>query len=78
MHVFWAKGYEGASLSNLTRAMRINGPFFTLPLATRSNSLEKFSIDTWTGRSPGLAKLWRHRRRGMSSNKYSVHGQDGG
>jgi AcrR family transcriptional regulator len=26
MHVFWAKSYEGASLSNLTRAMRINRP----------------------------------------------------
>jgi AcrR family transcriptional regulator len=26
MHIFWDKGYEGASLSALTRAMRINRP----------------------------------------------------
>src|SRR5206468_10814205 len=47
------------------------GLVFTPLLATRSSFLARFSIDTWTGRLLILAKLWRHRRRGMWSKKYS-------
>jgi AcrR family transcriptional regulator len=39
MHVFWAKGYEGAALSDLTRAMRINRPSL---YATFGNKEELF------------------------------------
>src|SRR5258707_13699013 len=35
MHVFWAKGYEGASLSDLTRAMRINRPSLYLAFGNK-------------------------------------------
>src|SRR5437879_475421 len=47
MHVFWAKGYEGASLSNLTRAMRINRPSL---YATFSNKEQLFRkvLDRYT------------------------------
>src|SRR4029077_8273341 len=44
---------------------------FTLHLAIKSSSFARFSIDTWTDRLLILARLWRHRRRGMLSNKYS-------
>ena len=59
MHVFWAKGYEGASLSDLTRACASIGQVFTLLLETKRSSFARFSIDTLTDRSLTLAKLWR-------------------
>src|ERR1700738_1343075 len=41
MHVFWAKGYEGASLSHLTRAMRINRPRLYAAYGTKVHLLGK-------------------------------------
>src|SRR5258707_4028105 len=41
MHVFWAKGYEGASLSNLTRAMRINRPSLYAAFGNKEQLFEK-------------------------------------
>ena len=71
MHVFWAKVMKALPSPISHRPCASIGQVFTLHSATRSSSSAKFSIDTWTGRSPILAKLWRHRRRGMWSKKYS-------
>src|ERR1700681_4437109 len=63
----------------VTKALRFrisHGPcasidqVFTPHLATRSSSLEKFSIDTWTDRLPFLERLWRRERRKMLSKKF--------
>src|ERR1700681_4715952 len=42
MHVFWTKGYERASLSNLTRAMRINRPSLYAAFGNKEQLFRKF------------------------------------
>src|SRR5438270_11134144 len=41
MHVFWTKGYEGASLSDLTRVMRINRPSLYAALGNKEQLFRK-------------------------------------
>ena len=62
MHVFWAKGYEGASLSNLTRAMRINRPSLYAAFGNKEQLFEKI-LDrymngpvAWFGKALALPK----------------------
>src|SRR5260370_42177430 len=71
MHVFWAKGYEGASLSDLTQAMRINRPSLYAAFGNKEQLFRKVLDRYMDGRLLILAKLWRHRRRGMWSKEYS-------
>lgn len=62
MHVFWAKGYEGASLSNLTRAMRINRPSLYAAFGNKEQLFRKV-LDrymsgplAWFGKALALSK----------------------
>src|ERR1700745_2277920 len=62
MHVFWAKGYEGASLSNLTRAMRINRPSLYAAFGNKERLFRKV-LDrymdgpvAWFGKALGAPK----------------------
>ena len=70
MHVFWAKGYEGAALSDLTQAMRINRPSLYAAFGNKEQLFRKV-LDRYmqAGRLLILAKLWRRRRRGMLSRQ---------
>jgi AcrR family transcriptional regulator len=70
MHVFWAKGYEGAVLSDLTQAMRINRPSLYAAFGNKGSSSSRSLIDMLMGHLLIFAKRWRHRRRGRLSSKF--------
>jgi AcrR family transcriptional regulator len=62
MHVFWAKGYDGASLSHLTRAMRINRPSLYAAFGNKEQLFKKV-LDrymsgplAWFGKAVALPK----------------------
>src|SRR4029079_14077782 len=62
MRVFWAKGYEGTSLSNLTQAMRINRPSLYAAFGNKEQLFRKV-LDrymngpvAWFGKALGAAK----------------------
>jgi AcrR family transcriptional regulator len=47
LHVFWRKGYEGASLSDLTKAMRINRPSLYAAFGNKEALFRK-ALDRYT------------------------------
>ena len=79
MHVFWAKGYEGASLSNLTRAMRINRPSLYAAFGNKEQLFRK-SSRSLHGRAGRL--FWQSFGGGEGAGRGRTniprHGQDGG
>lgn len=57
MEVFWAKGYAGASMAELTDAMGINSPSLYAAFGTKEELFEQ-AVDLY-GRTEGVA-LWDH------------------
>ncbi len=52
LQVFWTKGYEGASLSDLTRAMRINRPSLYAAFGDKESLFRK-ALDRYMDRETG-------------------------
>lgn len=51
LHVFWKKGYEGASLTDLTEAMHINRPSLYAAFGNKEELFRK-ALDSYASRSP--------------------------
>jgi len=77
MHVFWGKGYEGAALSDLTRAMRINRPsLYGWHSGNKEQLFRKVLDDNERTARPFFRKLWRRGRRGMLSEQIFLGGRN--
>lgn len=56
LHVFWHKGYEGTSLADLTRAMRINRPSLYAAFGNKEALFRK-ALDRYTDGPASYAKV---------------------
>lgn len=54
LHVFWQRGYEGASLSDLTEAMGINRPSLYAAFGNKEELFRR-ALDRYAERGPGRA-----------------------
>ena len=62
LDVFWRKGYEGASLCDLTAAMGINPPSLYAAFGNKEGLFRK-ALDRYGESGPPIwQRLWRRRR----------------
>jgi AcrR family transcriptional regulator len=55
LHVFWERGYEGTSLSDLTEAMGINRPSLYAAFGNKEELFRR-ALDRYLDQGPGAAK----------------------
>src|SRR5271156_6657349 len=55
LHVFWKKGYEGTSLSDLTGAMQINRPSLYAAFGNKEELFRK-ALDSYASRTSFLTE----------------------
>jgi hypothetical protein len=68
LKVFWRRGYEGASLPELTKAMRISRPSLYAAFGNKEALFRKASTATSTGPGPPSATHSINRPREPSSS----------
>ncbi len=71
LHVFWQRGYEGTSLTDLTEAMGINRPSLYAAFGNKEELFgERLTVTPKKAQALSIARLWLNPRQKPLSNIY--------